>query len=257
MKKIKWSLFWIFVHSCSIWFFGYFLEGLTISGLVTNYFIYVLIMGLGITVVSKIVRSRIRKLQFKIDTEFFIWVGIFAFGFWIVRFLVYSVFNIRDGLSYFILMGSGVYLISLLFIEIFTKSFRSFNMHHLPNKWKHSREPYVNSENKLIINMVNRERKKRGLHPVVFDPFFGEHALKWSKHMAKEGKLSHSGHILENACMVPANGSPSAIAKRSFYCWKGSSPHWGWMMNPNISRVGFGYWIRGRYAYGAYAFNNP
>jgi uncharacterized protein YkwD len=116
---------------------------------------------------------------------------------------------------------------------------------------------YVNSINKTIIGMVNYERKKRGLRPVIFDPSLQRHAIDWSKRMADEGRLFHSGTILENTCMVPARGSPNSIAKRAFYCWKGSALHWNWMMHPNIKRVAFGYWTKHGYAYGAYAFNNP
>jgi uncharacterized protein YkwD len=115
----------------------------------------------------------------------------------------------------------------------------------------------VNSINKTIINMVNYERKKRGLPLVIFDPSLEYHAISWSKRMAHERRLFHSGTILENCCMVPAIGSPNSIAKRAFYCWKGSGPHWTWMMHPKIERVAFGYWINGKFAYGAYAFNNP
>jgi uncharacterized protein YkwD len=115
----------------------------------------------------------------------------------------------------------------------------------------------VNSINKTIIGMVNYERKKRSLPSVIFDPLLEHHAIGWSKTMAHERRLYHSGIILENCCMVASNGSPHSIAKRAFYVWKRSPPHWTWMMHPKIERVAFGFWINGKYAYGAYAFNNP
>lgn len=105
--------------------------------------------------------------------------------------------------------------------------------------------------------MVNYERKKRGLPPVIFDPQLEYHAIGWSKHMARQRRLSHSGIILENCCMAPAKGSVITITREMFYCWQKSPPHWTWMMHPKIERVAFGYWINGKYAYGAYAFNNP
>jgi len=129
--------------------------------------------------------------------------------------------------------------------------------HHIKPRSK-KRHIRVNPQNKVILALVNKERRKRHLAPVVFDPDLERHAVKWSRHMAKEGRLSHSGYILENACMAPGGGSPTTIAKRMFHIWRGSKKgHWEWMMNPGVKKAGFGYWKRGRYAYGAYAFNNP
>jgi uncharacterized protein YkwD len=131
----------------------------------------------------------------------------------------------------------------------FKKSKRSF---------KEKQQPvHINSINKIILEMVNNERKKRHLQPVAFDHSFELHAIRWSKHMAHIQKLCHSGTILENACMVPSHGSSNTITKAMYFCWKKSPPHWGWMMNPGVTKAGFGFSIRGKFAYGAYAFNNP
>ena len=116
---------------------------------------------------------------------------------------------------------------------------------------------HINSINKIILGMVNHERRKRHLKPVVFDHSLELHAIRWSNHMAHIQKLCHSGTILENACMVPSNGSANTITKTMFNCWKKSPPHWGWMMNPGVTKAAFGYTVRGKNAYGAYAFNNP
>jgi len=150
------------------------------------------------------------------------------------------------------------------------KILRSILPHHSKNdkpshiiiKTKHPSKKkqhpvHVNSINKIILGMVNHERKKRHLEPVVYDHDLELHAIRWSKHMAHIHKLCHSGTILENACMIPSKGSPESITKTMFFCWKKSPPHWSWMMNPGISRAGFGYSIHGKNAYGAYAFNNP
>jgi uncharacterized protein YkwD len=102
--------------------------------------------------------------------------------------------------------------------------------------------------------MVNNERSKRHLEPVKFEKELENHAIKWSKHMAHQRKLSHSGTILENCCMVPNTGSSASIAKSMFSTWKSSKPHWNWMMNPDIRFAALGYSINGKYAYGAYAF---
>jgi len=112
----------------------------------------------------------------------------------------------------------------------------------------------VNSINRIMLSMVNKERRKRGLGPVVFDKSLESHAIRWSNHMASQRELSHSGTILENCCMVPSSRSSHTITRRMFYCWKSSPPHWAWMMNSSIRYAALGYANRGRYAYGAYAF---
>jgi uncharacterized protein YkwD len=116
------------------------------------------------------------------------------------------------------------------------------------------RKVKVNSVNRIILSMVNKERRKRHITPVTFDRALHVHAINWSKRMAHQRRLSHSGTILENACMVPSHGSPITISKNMFHCWKGSPPHWAWMMKPTIHRAAFAYTKNGKYAYGAYAF---
>jgi len=126
-----------------------------------------------------------------------------------------------------------------------------------PPPWKmkaRTRPPHVNSINRLMLGMVNKERRKRHLSPFVFDQGLEAHSLRWSRHMARQGRLTHSGTILENCCMVPANGSPSSITRRMFHTWRKSRPHWAWMMDPAVRRAAFGYVKRGKYAYGAYSF---
>lgn len=113
---------------------------------------------------------------------------------------------------------------------------------------------HVNSINRLMLGMVNNERRKRHLPPVVFDQGLYQHSVRWSRHMAHESRLSHSGTILENCCMVPSNGSPSTITKRMFYTWKKSRPHWAWMLDPSVNKAAFAYASRGKYSYGAYSF---
>lgn len=116
---------------------------------------------------------------------------------------------------------------------------------------------HVNGINRFFLRMVNRERRIRRLPPVMHAGYLEQHAIRWSRHMADIRTLCHSGDILENACMVPARGSPYAIAVSMFRRWKESPPHWLWMMDPDICRAGFGFTVRGEYAYGAFAFNTP
>lgn len=112
----------------------------------------------------------------------------------------------------------------------------------------------VNRINRLMLGMVNKERRKRNLKPVVFDKQLEQHSKRWSKQMARAGQLFHSGKILENCCMVSRTGSPASITKRMFQTWRKSEPHWRWMMNPTIQKAAFAYSSKGKYAYGAYSF---
>ncbi len=104
--------------------------------------------------------------------------------------------------------------------------------------------------------MVNKERAKRGASPVVFDLVVYHHAKSWSRTMAFEKRLFHSRGktILENIASNNTGGTPTEITMKMYYQWRGSPPHWDWMMNPQISKAAFAYTKNGHVAYGAYAF---
>lgn len=117
--------------------------------------------------------------------------------------------------------------------------------------------------NRIIISLINKERKKRNLHPVIFDKNLRLHARRWSGHMAHRRTLMHSNIIPENCAMVPSNGSPASIARSCFRVWMKSDPHRAWMLQEYnagiggtviIHYVGFAYRINGKYAYAALAF---
>jgi uncharacterized protein YkwD len=206
--QLGWALFWIFVHSCSIWFFSIFLSGLAKTGLTLNYFIYVLIMGLGVTIVAKIVRSKTRKTQFKIDIDFFIWVGISAFSFWVTQFVLVSILYIQMGLSYFILMGCGIYLISLFFIKISMSKTKIFRPKSHKSGWisKPTRISYGKNIKieKEIYNFVNKERKKRNIHTLSWNDSLYQTAQKRASEITRN--FSHEGSpggCGENIALIP------------------------------------------------------
>ncbi len=126
------------------------------------------------------------------------------------------------------------------------------------------RSPRPDRANKVIISLMNKERKKRHVHTVSYDHTLMKHSRKWSRHMAHIGYLEHSDTIPENCAMVPVGrGSPASIARSCFKCWMNSPGHRAWMMQeslpkngvtPVIHYVGFAYHIRGQYAYAALAF---
>lgn len=262
LPSLKWAIIWIIIHSFSVWLMSYFLTG------ITNEFLYPILAGLGITVIAKIMRSITRHETFRINENFAYWFCITTFSFWIMR-LILQLVQIHGGVLYFILMGCGIFAIGQIVQKIrYTQPRRTINNGDNTSGLKVPKVPpppkvtppsnvHVNAINKAILGMVNNERRKRHLTPVTYDRDLELHAVRWSKHMAKQKRLSHSGSILENACMVSSHGSPNTITKEMFYCWKKSSPHWAWMMNPRITKAGFGYSVRDKYAYGAYAFNNP
>lgn len=126
-----------------------------------------------------------------------------------------------------------------------------------------------NRVNRLIISLINRERKKRRLNPVIYDKNLMLHALQWSDHLSKIGRLEHSATIPENCAMVPAKGSPDSITRMCFRVWMNSTAgHMEWMMDEElpfhptygtgskvaIRYVGFAYHVNGKYAYAALAF---
>lgn len=131
-----------------------------------------------------------------------------------------------------------------------------YNCRHPSPRRKRPRTRYihVNSINRLMLGMVNKERRKHHLPPVVFDHSLEMHSVIWSQHMAGEGALSHSETQLENCCMVTSDGSPTIITKRMFHQWKKSSKHWAWMMDASVKKAAFAYAKRGKFAYGAFSF---
>ncbi len=106
--SIKWSIFWIGVHSCSVWLLSILLSSLT------NFFIFVLLNGFGIIVIARIIRTRTQNEKFSINGEFILWGCLTCFSFWLVR-LILSLSNVFDGVLYFVLMGAGIYAIPHVF----------------------------------------------------------------------------------------------------------------------------------------------
>lgn len=255
LPSLKWAIIWITIQSFSVWLMSYFLI------VITNGLLYLILAGLGITIIAIIMRTITRHETFRVNKNFVFWFCITTFSFWIMR-LILQLVQIQGGVMYYILMGCGIFAIGQIVQKIryfLPRGTNNRNKTRDPEKTKPTTQPNVhaNAANKIILDMVNRERRKRHLIPVIYDRALELHAIRWSNYMAHQKRLSHSGSILENVCMVSANGSSNTITKEMFYCWKKSPPHWNWMMNPQITKAGFGYKVRDKYAYGAYAFNNP
>lgn len=104
---LKWSIFWTVVHSFSVWL----MVMLLVS--VNNEFVYIILAGLGITIIAKVVRSITRNEPFRLNRDFLLWTCISIFSFWIVRLLL-EYAQITEGIPFYLLMGLGIYLIGLI-----------------------------------------------------------------------------------------------------------------------------------------------
>jgi hypothetical protein len=191
-------------------------------------------MGFGITIVAKIVRLKTRKKQFKIDTEFFSWVFISAISFWITQLFLVSFFYIRSGLLYFILMGCGVYVISLFLAKILVIISDASKQNIKPiqpiKPVKYGKNIKIEKE---IFNSVNKERKKRNIHALTWNDSLYQTAQRRANEITRN--FSHQGvpaGFGENIAMVPIGKVRSLgfihrynVAKAFLKIWMKSTGH--------------------------------
>ena len=83
---------------------------------VSNEYIYIILAGLGITIIAKVVRSITRNEPFRLNQDFLLWTCISIFSFWIVRLLLEFI-HITGGVLFYLLMGFGIYLIGLIVLK--------------------------------------------------------------------------------------------------------------------------------------------
>lgn len=108
LPSLKWSIFWIAVHSLSVWILSLLLFQ------VSNQLLYVLLSGFGIALIAKIVRTQTLHESIRLNGNFLLWIILTCFSFWVVRSLLLFV-NISGNILYFFFMGLGIYLISHVF----------------------------------------------------------------------------------------------------------------------------------------------
>jgi len=111
LPSIKWSIIWIIIHSFSVWLMSYFLV------VISNDFLYLILAGLGITIIAKIMRTITTHETFRINKNFVFWFCITTFSFWVVR-LALQFIEIQTGILYYILMGCGIYAIGQIVRKI-------------------------------------------------------------------------------------------------------------------------------------------
>lgn len=109
----------------------------------------------------------------------------------------------------------------------------------------------LNSEEQLLINLVNQERQKNGLKPLTVHSKLTELARRKSSDMVQNNYFSHTSPTLGSfAQMIHAAGIPyrsagenlamARNAQHAFYLLLGSPPHKANMLNANFTHLGIG-----------------
>jgi len=262
IPPLEWILFWIFIHSCSIWFFTIFLAGLESTGFAINYLIYIAIMGLGITTVAKIVRTKTRHKPFRINREYFGWVCISAFSFWLSQVVLTNLLNIQDGLSYYLLMGCGIYLLSFVFSFILSINVSPLR---IPIKFVHNKSIKYGKNVKLEIQVfkyVNTEREKHNISPLNWDDSLYYDAQRRAKEIVSDFSHNNVPHMCgENIAKIPIGRvsglgfiSRRNIAHAFMKTWMNSSGHRENILRSGYNSICIGIATHGNYYYGVQIF---
>jgi len=111
LPSLQWAIIWIIIHSFSVWLVSYFLV------VISNEYLYLILAGLGITVIAKMMRTITRHETFRVNKSFVFWFCITTFSFWVVRLMLQFV-QIQTGVLYYILMGCGIFIIGQIVQKI-------------------------------------------------------------------------------------------------------------------------------------------
>lgn len=99
-----WSIFWILVHSISV-----FITGLLFST-ISSELLFIFCSGIGIAIIAKIVRSFTRPGSIRIDTGLLFWMGATILSFWFCHLLLIET-AFSEGIWYYLLMGTGIFFL--------------------------------------------------------------------------------------------------------------------------------------------------
>ncbi len=107
---------------------------------------------------------------------------------------------------------------------------------------------------RIIYEMHNIEREKRGLEPLEWDPNLARIAKKHSEWMAKTGRFMHTYQVNfrvwgENIYMGPTGGSVYDVAKEAMKSWMNSKGHRKNILNEKFKRIGVGVACNGTIVY--------
>lgn len=102
---------------------------------------------------------------------------------------------------------------------------------------------------RMVFELVNDERRERGLDPLQRDEQLAEHARRWSRQMADEGRLEHQDpqRMLERAegfSGVGENifrGAGPVPASTVHVGWMRSDGHRANVLRPGFDRIGIGF----------------
>jgi hypothetical protein len=264
----EWAIYWIVVHSCSIWILGMFLAGLAGTGFALNSIISILIMGFGITTIARMVRLATRKIPFRINKEYAIWSCISAFSFWASQLVVAGLFRIPGGMLSYVCMGFGVWILSLLFAKILAskKSFLSHKKFHMSPGSSSTQKKIHYGKNigieKQIFRYVNAERKKHHLHALAWSdslyPAGQRRALEITKEFSHDNIPAGCG---ENIAQIPLGRvrylgfiTRWNISRAFIKTWMSSPGHWENILRPGYSSMCVGIVVHGRNYYAIQLF---
>ena len=105
--NFKWSIIWVLIHFASL-----FLLTLGIQQLSLNIgLIIVFLIGLGVTIISRIVRTFTLKKRFIVDKWFFFWSLINTFTIWLIL-LLKNLLQITNQLLALLFMSIGLVIIA-------------------------------------------------------------------------------------------------------------------------------------------------
>jgi len=111
--NIKWSLIWVLIHSVSLYIVISLLKTLEMQ----EGFLYLLLAGLGITIIANIVRIYTRKKRFVVSRWFIYWVAVNTFGIWL-SWIILNQFAVESTIYYLLLMGLGLVIVGKIFQKL-------------------------------------------------------------------------------------------------------------------------------------------
>jgi hypothetical protein len=232
------------------------------TGFAINYLIYAALMGLGIATVAKIVRIKTRHKPFRINREYFGWVCISAFSFWVSQVVLTNLLNIQDGLSYYLLMGCGIYLLSFVFSFIL-----SIKVLHrkIPINFIHNKSMKYGKNVKLenqVFKYVNNERKNHNISPLNWDDSLYSEAQRRAKEIVRDFSHKNVPHMCgENIAKIPIGNvrglgfiSRRNIAHAFMKTWMNSTGHRENILSSGYCSMCIGITTHGNYYYGVQIF---
>lgn len=104
-------------------------------------------------------------------------------------------------------------------------------------------------------NLINKQRRQKGLPPVRWSPKMYSLAKEHSKKMAKAGRLFHSGRFAlyggEVACGGKGYHSPRSFVES----WLKSPRHRGWLLDRRVRVAAVGVSSSGKGTFAAWSFS--